>query len=105
MPIEEKILTHKVVPQKKRFTREHLLIIISLFCTVATVIILTAIVRKNAPAQHAIVGDLGKKAKVTVKKVDWKKELIDTSLFQQLKNPLPAPLDVGVVGNPKPFVE
>jgi len=52
-----------------------------------------------------VVGDLEQKEKVTVKKVDWRKSLIDTPLFQQLKNPLPAPLDIGVVGNPKPFVE
>jgi len=60
--------------------------------------------KKNAPAQ-VVVGDLEQKEKVTVKKVDWRKSLIDTPLFQQLKNPLPAPLDIGVVGNPKPFVE
>lgn len=88
----------------KRFTKEHFLIIVSLFCIAATVVVLMMIVRKNAPAQ-VVVGDLEKKAKIIVKKADWKKSLIETSLFQKLKNPLPAPLDVGIVGNPKPFAE
>jgi len=33
------------------------------------------------------------------------KALIETPLFEQLKNPLPAPLEVGVTGNPKPVAE
>ena len=91
-------------PKGTHLTRDQFLIIVSLVCTLATVIVLFTIMKKNAPAQ-VVVGDLEQKEKVTVKKVDWRKSLIDTPLFQQLKNPLPAPLDIGVVGNPKRFVE
>lgn len=104
MNIQPTIGSVSKAPKGRGFTRDQFLIVVSLVCTVATVSILYLIMHKNAPMQ-VVVGDLEKKAKVTVKNVNWKKSLIETSLFQQLKNPLPAPLDVGVVGNPKPFAE
>lgn len=97
-------MTPEQQPKKKKLTKDQFLIIVALGCIIATAIVLSLIVRKNTPAQ-VVVGDLEQRAKVTIKKVDWKKSLIDTSIFQQLKKTLPAPLDVGVVGNPKPFAE
>ncbi len=101
---EKKTEKPKETKKGKRLTRDQFLIAISLISTIATVVVLFMIVRKNAPPQ-VVVGEIEQKAKVMIKKVDWRKSLIDTELFQQLKNPLPAPVDVGIVGNPKPFSE
>jgi len=60
------------IKKGKRFTKDQFLVVVSLLCTIATVVVLFSIMRKNAPSQ-VVVGDLEKKAKVTVKKVDWKK--------------------------------
>ncbi|MEK7648779.1 MAG: hypothetical protein AAB400_02555 [Patescibacteria group bacterium] len=105
MPFEEKkVEGTKETHKGKRLTRDQFLIVVSLISIAATVAVLFMIVKKNAPPQ-VVVGEMEQKAKVIIKKVDWRKSLIDTELFQQLKNPLPTPIDVGVVGNPKPFSE
>ncbi len=42
---------------------------------------------------------------LSLKRVNWKKNLYEDETFQSLKNPLPAPLEAGVTGNTNPFGE
>lgn len=56
-----------------------------------------------APQETASVLELGTKRQLQVKRVDWKKQVYEHKALQQLKNPLPGPLEVGVIGNLHPF--
>lgn len=94
-------------PKKgKRISKDHIMIIVGILCTTTTIIILMMIVNRGRVAQPIVsVGVEEERQGINVKSVDWRKSLLDTQRFRDLKNSLPAPLDIGTTGNPKPFAE
>lgn len=105
--IKPAVTTAKPPPQKKKkISKDHVLIIVGILCASATIGILMMIVNRGRVAQPVVsVGIEEERQEVKVKGVDWRKSLFDLKRFRELKNPLPAPLDIGTTGNPKPFAE
>lgn len=92
--------------KRKKVGKDQILIMVGILCTTATIAVLMIIVNRGRVTQPVMPVSVEEgRQGINVKNIDWQKSLFNMKQFRDLKNPLPAPVDIGTVGNPKPFAE